>query len=519
VNARLSWRPSSGQSSWACFLLGCLVLPFTAYQGVIALAAWLAPVFLLRFTRSSDHGRRALLLVFLAYAAAAILGGRGTSSTGLALVSGLVAFPILQGIMYVFPYAADRVIGRRLGTWARLLVFPAALVAAEWLFSIPAITGTFGAPAYSQYGDLPLMQLASVTGMWGITFLIGWFASTVNAAWEHDFRGRGAVIPMAACAVVLGSVFAFGGLRLALSIPASPTLRVATVTADGALVDAATADIDWATFYRSTDAERAVVRAKLVATVDVMLARTEVALKQGAKLVAWQEDAIWVLAEDRQSIIDRAAGLARRYDAYLDITMGVFSRTSALPYLGNQSIMLDPTGAVLWTYQKTHPVFPNEAILTLPGSQTLPTADTPDGRWSSAICNDTGYPALEHQAGAKGVDLLIVPTHGAFSGWDTNDAAEVTYRGIEDGFVLVRPTGNGPTLITDPEGRIIASQDYTGAGAILMASVPTHGVATVYGRLGDWFAYLCLLIVGGMFVLATVPRRQARLVPGIYRPD
>ena len=27
------------------------------------------------------------------------------------------------------------------------------------------LTGTFGSPAYSQYGVLPLMQLVSVTGM------------------------------------------------------------------------------------------------------------------------------------------------------------------------------------------------------------------------------------------------------------------------------------------------------------------------------------------------------------------
>jgi apolipoprotein N-acyltransferase len=73
---------------------------------------------------------------------------------------------------------------------------------------------------------------------------------------------------------------------------------------------------------------------------------------------------------------------------------------------------------------------------------------------------------------------------------------------------MVRATGNGPTLITDPEGRILASQDYAGSGAILSASVPTHGVTTIYGRFGDWFAYLCVLVVGALTAYAFASGRQ-----------
>ena len=47
--------------------------------------------------------------------------------------------------------------------------------------------GTFGAVAYSQYGNLPLMQLLSATGLSGLTFLITWFGSTLNWIWERSF--------------------------------------------------------------------------------------------------------------------------------------------------------------------------------------------------------------------------------------------------------------------------------------------------------------------------------------------
>jgi hypothetical protein len=45
---------------------------------------------------------------------------------------------------------------------------------------------------------------------------------------------------------------------------------------------------------------------RLEATLDQMLARTETALRRGAKLVGWQEESALVLEEDKQGAIDRA---------------------------------------------------------------------------------------------------------------------------------------------------------------------------------------------------------------------
>jgi apolipoprotein N-acyltransferase len=503
VDLTIARLRSAGPPTWLWLLIGAVLLPFAAYQGVIPLAAWLAPVFLLRFVRVSGRGGLALVLVFLAYLIAALIGWRGTNAAGIDLAWGLVAAAIHGGLL-MLAYAADRLIGPRLDTWPRLFVFPTAFVAVDWLPSLFNATGTFGSPAYSQYGDLALMQLASVTGIWGVTFLIGWFASTVNAAWERGFHWSEARGPVAAFGLVVAAVVAFGIVRLGTSTPATSTVPVAAVTADQALVDAATADIDLATFYASTDEQRAAARPRLAATVDSMLTRTEAALRSGARIVAWQEDAIWVLEEDRQAAIDLVAGLAKRYDAYVQMTAGVLTRAPGLPYLRNQAILLDPSGAVAWTYDKTHPVFPGEWLGTLPGSGALPVLDTPDGRLSTAICNDVGYPAFLHQAGSDGVAILLAPTHTAAAVWATNDAAEATYRAIENGVTLVRPTGNGPTLIDDPEGRVLASSDGAVGGAVVAARVPTQGVTTIYAWVGDAFAYLCVLALAGLAAFAYV---------------
>ena len=100
------------------------------------------------------------------------------------------------------------------------------------------------------------------------------------------------------------------------------------------------------------------------------------------------------------------------------------------------------------------------------------------------------FTALIHQAAQKAVDILITPYHDVHP-FD-QDAVVATYRAVENGFSLLRPTGAGLTTIIDFEGRVLASQNfYTTSDGILLASVPTHGVTTIYNRIGDLFAYLC----------------------------
>jgi apolipoprotein N-acyltransferase len=234
--------------------------------------------------------------------------------------------------------------------------------------------------------------------------------------------------------------------------------------------------------------------------VDQMLSRSQTALDSGAKIVAWQESSAWVLEEDKPAVLDQAATLAKRYGAYLQVSLEVFTRTPSLPYLRDQSILIDPTGQILWAYDKTHPVPFDEAFVTISGPGKLPLVDTPFGRWSTAICYDTYFPALIRQAGKNNVDILFAPANDPRP-WAASAIAMADYRAIENGFAMIRPTGNGLSAVIDPQGRVLVSQDYfTNGNGIMLASLPTHGVTTLYSQIGDAFAYLCAI---GLILLAS----------------
>ena len=175
--------------------------------------------------------------------------------------------------------------------------------------------------------------------------------------------------------------------------------------------------------------------------------------------------------------------------------------------------MISPAGRVVWTYEKTDPVLGLESGFTARGRGVLPVADTPYGRLTTVICNDVGDPGLLRQAGRNGADILLVPTHETITFEASANAAQVVYRAIENGTSLIRPSGGDISLMTDYQGRVIASQNYSASNdGILLASVPTHGVSTIYSHIGDVFAYLCTIGLLLGIHLARRSEAQLRLV-------
>ena len=92
--------------------------------------------------------------------------------------------------------------------------------------------GTIGEKAYSQFGNLELMQLLSVTGTAGITFVIFWFAATMASLWDTGFvwrRCRSQIVTLSLCLMI---IFVAGGFRNIFNENESPTVRIAGVVAD-----------------------------------------------------------------------------------------------------------------------------------------------------------------------------------------------------------------------------------------------------------------------------------------------
>jgi len=492
--------------SWASLVLGAAMLPFATLQTLVPVVAWVSPVLLLRFSRTQP-----LRVALPVLAVVSSLGSLVALRHGFFPIGGgfdLALLVVGLGVGGAVPYAVDWLLAPRLGSTVRTLVFPLAVTAAEFLATLGNPFGTAGSVAYSQYADLQLVQLVSLTGIWGLTFLVAWLAPVVNHIWESGpspwSAHRGAVLFL----LVLAAVLAFGGIRLAFANPASETVRVAALAPDRPLSELA---YGAPPLTALTTAERAGVRdSHLTPVLEELFDRSEREARAGARIISWSEAAARVLQEDEQTVVARAAQLARREQVYLQISMMVLL-VQPSPELRivneNHAVLLDPSGAVVWDYLKSKPT-PGDGHA--PGPGIIPTVDTPYGRLATAICQDDFFPALLRQAGRADVDILLLPS----SDWESAavwHAQQAPFRAVENGVALLRATRQGVSLATDGQGRLLGYKpDYfVAADQTLVTSVPTRGRDAVYAYVGDSFAYAS--VVGLLLLMGRAIRQLHHL--------
>ncbi len=488
---------------------------FSGIQWVIPLAAWLAPLFLLRFVRTQRLLPGLLLASIVRFAVAAVV------LQGIILYPGMVYYPLvllLTGLT-MLPYLADCLITPRLGGFVATLVFPLAFTMIEYLSSFGPF-GTITSIANTQYGNLPLMQVVSVTGIWGITFLLTWFAAVVNWAWERGFvwlnvRGGGLLYAAVLAVVLLG-----GGSRLALFPPQATLVRVAGLSPSQAAVAAFNKQLPQATLSllssgQATQADRALARSAFTTLDNDLLARSQQEARAGAKIVVWPEASpvsANILQEDEPALIQRAGALAQQAGIYLDMGLAVYlPDVGKGPFVKDEAVLLDPTGNMAWNYEKTHPAPGEQSVIVL-GDGKVPIADSPYGRLANVICFDADYPATMRQAGQAGADLMLVPSDD-WQAIDPAHAHDATFRAIENGYSLVRQASKGLSVTVDYEGRILAASDYfTTDQQVMVAYVPMHGVRTIYATIGDLFAWLCIAGLVALTGLAVIQSRRRRSV-------
>jgi apolipoprotein N-acyltransferase len=412
---------------------------------------------------------------------------------------------LLYGVMLTVPYVADRLLAHRIGGFGGTLVYPLAATAWEFVnLELISPLGNWGATGYSQYGVLPLMQLLSLTGMAGLTFVMGWFASVANWAWEERGHGQAIRSGLAVYASVLAAVLIFGSVRLATAPRPTATVRVAGVTAQPVKEILG----EWTSSL--LDAESA--RAEVAPMRAAYLAATEREAVAGAQAVIWPEIAGLGYAADEAGLISRGREVARQQGIYLAMPLFTLYPNEERKAV-NKLLVFDPSGGIVLEHYKY-----GGAMLegTQAGDRRLHTVETPFGLLSGVLCWDTEYPAVLRQAGRAGVGLLLAPS----SDWPAITpvhAHMAVFRAVENGFALIRQTDNGLSLATDEYGRVLAQMDHFAAtDRTLVAQVPTQPVRTLYAVAGPWFGWLTVAGVAALVAWGIVAGRRE---PGFSRGE
>ncbi|MGC1297334.1 MAG: nitrilase-related carbon-nitrogen hydrolase, partial [Alloacidobacterium sp.] len=465
--------PESAVLSWLCLLFAAVLLLFADGRNTIPLAAWLAPALMLRFVRTQPAWRG----VPVAYLVMIVF--RAVAMRGMIPIPGVFyyIFLVISGVSALLPYLADRLVAPRLKGMFNTLVFPCTLVAAQFIYSHGPV-GSWGSIPYTQSGNLPLLQILSVTGLWGITFLIGWFAAVVNRTFELEVGDRRARLPLLLFSWVYVAVILLGGARLVLSAPSGPTVRIASLSPakDGAKISDEL--LQAVVHEKASQDQVANLRSATNAGANELLARSEREAIAGAKIIFWSETAAYILKEDEAGLFGRGGALAAKHHVYLGMTLGTWTPGATFP-LENKLVLIEPTGAIAWQYLKARPTPGPEAAMSAKPDGLLRHVDTPFGRLAAAICYDMDFPKLMAQAGEQRAELVLSPA-GDWQAIDPRHTEIASFRAIEQGFNLVRQSNGGLSAAYDFQGRRLAAMDqYQAADLTMIAEVPTRGTRTI----------------------------------------
>lgn len=355
----------------------------------------------------------------------------------------------------------------RLGAlWRAALIFPAVWVTYEYLTTIFSPHSTFGNIAYTQMNFLPLLQVASVAGVSGITFCLFLFPASVATLWA----GSGSPAQKRAFAAGVGTFFivvmAFGWWRLHFAPKSEHSVVVGLMASDLA---------------KNLEIEEPDNNSRLMRDY---LNQAKELVEQGAEVIVLPEKlSVLIEAEIGQfdNLFKEAA--ATHHTRFV---VGVLRIAPGARL--NEARMYSPESPSVLTYEKRH-MLPKFESKLRPGTARV-RIERPSGLWGIAICKDLDFPPLSRQYGNDGVGLMLVPA------WDFGDDAWLhdrmaVMRGVESGFSIARAAKEGLLTVSDNRGRILAEKSSASAPfAVAVASVPVQNEKTLYARFGDWFAWL-----------------------------
>jgi apolipoprotein N-acyltransferase len=417
---------------------------------------------------------------------------------------------------------------KRIPRW-NTLTFPTTWVLLEYIQSnLAFLAHPWGILGYSQYSVLPVVQIAALTGVYGVSFLIV-MVNTVLAEIvrpllsssnkskvfrEMPWRTQKTYLGVLVGALILlsGSLL-YGVLSLREKGP-SPSLKVALVQGN--------VDSDRHPDYR--DYARETLKKYHGLTLSVADSRPD--------LIVWPSSSVHGRIPYDRVLVRRLSKLSQKTGTFLLVGSIGYDKFKVsqrkTKRVANSAFLFTPRGKIAGRYDKNL-LLPFDEYLPLRGYVKWPSwivdSDRTDylpgkeltvfsmneTRFGVLICWENLFPGLFRKMAAQDVDFMVSITYEDFTDDVTTanhqSLAMNAFRAIENGVTIVRAAGTGVSAIIEPTGRITHRvQDHNGndvnVEGYLVRQIPLSSERTFYNRYGDGFVYVLLILFAGFVLLA-----------------
>ncbi len=430
-------------------------------------------------------------------------------STGFSLVIYLVLIIVLGLFWGIFGV----IFGRIRQSYPRGLAFilaPFIWVAVEYLLTFVLTGFPWGLLGYTQYRDLPLIQSATLAGVFGVSFLIVLFQSLLILAVNLKSRTP-AIVGLALFLVA----HAAGLFALKKVKPTSESFEAGVIQGN------VSSDIPWPSVGLS----------EVKRLFNLHLDLTRRAIVRRAKFVAWPEFSVPLCfsCPDTLDLKFKEDLLRLVKTNRTTLLIGTHERadTPNGPQYFNSALCLSPDSSFT-QYNKMHLVpfgeyTPYPSIFSFVNRMTpavgrlTPGADEVLHHYGNVpfgtpICYEVIFPDLVRRLVKNGAGFLVTITNDGWYGRSSapyQHFALATFRAVENRRFLLRAATTGISGMVDPYGRILVRSQLM-TEAVLTGTVTPRNTLTFYTRNGDVLPLAGLTLSFIFFILAFLTRPHER---------
>ncbi len=393
------------------------------------------------------------------------------------------------------------------------LILPSLWVALEFIRGILFTGFPWGILGYTQYKNSIIIQIADITGPYGVSFLIIMINFAIYACLLNLFRkthqSRRALLPQVIMSIIILAVVMFYGYSAFNEADIETGLKLSVVQGNIAQHK------KWDPYYK-----------------DYILNRYETLTKEAAgdksDLIIWPETAVpgfW----DEEDINFWVKNIAKEAGIPLFLGVATYKSSQKKDYYFNSAVLISPDGNIKGKYDKLHLVplgeyvpfekqFPfardfidksigdytpgDEFTVFDVGDYTPGVEYEAEYKYAALICFEDIFPELVRSFVRRGANFAINITNDAWfreSGEQLQHAQASVFRAVENRISVIRAGNTGFSCYINPKGIIEDSIYDEKTGKMYTAGFKTFELEisekkTLYTKYGDIFAYLCILL-------------------------
>lgn len=351
---------------------------------------------------------------------------------------------------------------------------------------------------YTQWANIPIIQIASIFGVYGVTFIIALINASI-AVFIGDIRNWRSSLKSMVFSIGIFVVCLIYGLIVLSNSLVGEKIKVALIPGNIKQKDkmASWGDKSGWIFDKYIDI-------------------TYKAIDKKPDLIVWPETAVPQLMFPESQEYDKIKFLLSRWNTYM--LMGAISYELTYPgyKVYNSAFVLDPKGGIIDKYDKIHLVPISESF---PFKQYLPEKirslvvgisdfdsgdmytvfSTPFANIGVPICFESVFPQISRQFIYSGANVIGIITNdswfiGTFAAEQHFSMAP--FRAVENRTSVFRCANYGISCIIDPYGRVIQKLDpKDNEDGYLVGDVGIYQSGTFYTKYGDYLPWTCLVVL------------------------